>query len=1514
MKNNLLIFIFICFGHTFFSQQVINHHVPFNTSNQNMWGPNWSPFSIDQEITLFNVPWNTSFNTGNAMIGQVAGFSFGAGLQGSISGVIGSKISLLGFTSGTLDVDYPIDATINTPTDNTYDQGDTVTVATSYTLDPSAEITSYYPSAGEAKWDVYFQLGASASGTICVFSCATFPIIPAFNTGLVNINIVTANANGVSMLSGLGIGPLFSQPFLPYPLPEALGDYGLSGEITIPYVNTASSINGTQLDACGDSTYFNLNLNVFDLIGAMNIPYVSAIMANLAGTANFGIAEVSWNFFDASFDANITNNQCFNFDPTVYVSFAFPVPVSYRIVNPSNNTAGPWATSSIINFPVGMNLQYKFPCYFETLNITPTYTINGTVTNHTYDVVSFEFLMSALEFGFSIPAVEITPAIYVPEICIPIYYPCGAYWFGINWCSTQACTPSFTIPAIGWPGYTFSVGPVWSTSIPIGSFSYDWFNQTWSLGGFQAYSFSSFSMTANVLSATATSTNVSCHGGSDGSVALNFNHVAYPLTYLWTNGSTAPTLSNVTANSYQAQITDANGCQLLTGGIVAQPEYPLLTNLQTTNVSCFNGVSNGAVNAFVSGGTPPYTYNWNNGALTEDLMNIGTGNYTITVTDVNNCTTSNSATITAPSDLVQSASIINVNCVGGSNGAIDVTTTGGVTPYSFSWSTGQITEDIQGLSAGTYTLTITDTNNCTDIQTYVVAEPNTSISLSSNVTNVSCYGGSTGFIDITTSGGTPGYTFQWSANNGIVIPQTTEDVSNLPVGVYTVNATDANGCSSSLTASISQPLQALHSAPQLSHITCFNGTNGAIQPLITGGTAPYTYAWSNATGANILSNVAAGSYSLNIIDANNCSATFNYILSQPNSALSVVLNGSNVLCFGDASGSANALISGGTSPYILSWSNGSTNTSIQNILAGTYNISVTDSQGCLESQSITITEPAAPLNVSTLSTMVDCFGNQSGSIDASITGGTAPYSSVWINQNSQIFASSAEDLSFVGIGNYLTIVTDSQGCVDSSAAIITQPAALSISNSTLHVLCYGDNTGSVNANVSGGTLPYTYAWSNGALTEDLNTIPSGSYTLTVLDANGCTETMNVEVIQPIAPLSIITESTYINCFGLSTGSANATAVGGTAPYQYTWSNGGITSSISDVPAGVYSITVTDYHGCTAFSGANVMQPLQALNLSVNVTEPTCYGYSNGNIEMTITGGTQPYYFNWGNENNILLNNPSERLDSIAVGTYLFVITDDRGCVVDTIVQVNEPTPLNIGIQTTDALCYQGASGLVDLTVTGATPPYQFNWNDGQFLTEDLSNLSAGNYMVQITDNQGCIDSIAGVVNQPDSILISTEIINVSCVDQEDGAISLTVNGGISPYSFAWSSGENVPSISNLMAGYYFSTITDDNSCIATITVEVLPSTIPCVNPVNTFTPNGDLYNDTWVIDNMYLYPKASIQVFNKWGNLVFRSEGLYTPWDGTYNNNPLPSEVYYYIIELNDPTTSKLTGTLTIIR
>jgi hypothetical protein len=402
--------------------------------------------------------------------------------------------------------------------------------------------------------------------------------------------------------------------------------------------------------------------------------------------------------------------------------------------------------------------------------------------------------MSALAFGFEIPAVQITPAIYVPSICIDFWYPCGAYWFGIDWCSSTQCTPSFTIPAIGWPGVTYSIGPLWSTSIPIGSFSYDWFNQTWALEGFQAYAFSPFSMKANVLSATGTATPVACFGGNDGTVNLTFNNVAYPLSYQWTNGATTASLNNVAANAYEALIVDANGCQLLTGATVTQPQQALSVSLLSTDVSCNTGTYNGTIDATIAGGTLPYTYSWNNGNTSEDVANLSTGNFSVTITDGNGCTTAANTTINAPSDILQTASVGTIDCFNGSNADIFVNTQGGSLPYQYAWSNGAATEDLVNVIAGNYTLTITDANNCTDIQTYTITQPNAPLQLSAVLTNIPCYNASTGAIDITVSGGTASYTYQWTNVNNVLIPVTTEDYTNIPAGSYTITVVDNNGC------------------------------------------------------------------------------------------------------------------------------------------------------------------------------------------------------------------------------------------------------------------------------------------------------------------------------------------------------------------------------------------------------------------------------------------------------------------------------------------------------------------------------------------------------------------------------------------------------------------------------------------------------------------------------------------------------------------------------------------------
>ncbi|TNE77931.1 MAG: hypothetical protein EP333_00270, partial [Bacteroidetes bacterium] len=640
------------------AQQLVNHHANFVTDSVNMWGPSFSPITLDQTITIFDVPWNVNFNTGNSGIFSIAGFDFGGALSGSFSGVIGSEIRIEGFTTGEVDVHYPVDIELDMPTDLSYDQGDNVTIQTSYTVEPGWELETRYPSAGEFFWDLYFRMAAQASAQLCFFGCTTFPIIPAFDTGVQTLNLVTISGSGASTGGTTGVwylgpadplGP--DQPPAPatgglFPYAKPPGDasgqvgidwipwqvhlgafpadlpdvgFGLSGSITIPYVETSPGLNGTNIYACGDSTYVNLNVEIFQLIGNIlsyvpgPVGVVGEVLSNLSGSQSLGIAEIEWNFFSASFDANITNRQCFAFTPKIYGKFQFPTPVSYTVTTPPpGSVTVSSGYSSIINMEIGNNLNYKFPCYYDSLAITPTYTIDGIFRNHTYDSVSFDFLMSAFAFSFTVPAVTVIPGFTIPSVCFPVPYPCPTWSNPFKWCTTTVCTPEIVVPPIGFPGWSLSVGPLWSTSIPIGYFTYDWFDETWSLEGFTPQTFSPFAMRARRISASATATNVSCFGGSNGAINVTVNQVtpATPFTYTWTSGQTTEDLANIPAGPYEVSIYDANGCQMFTGATVTEPQL-LEVSYTKQDKSCGGPVNDGSIDVDVIGGTAPYSYSWN---------------------------------------------------------------------------------------------------------------------------------------------------------------------------------------------------------------------------------------------------------------------------------------------------------------------------------------------------------------------------------------------------------------------------------------------------------------------------------------------------------------------------------------------------------------------------------------------------------------------------------------------------------------------------------------------------------------------------------------------------------------------------------------------------------------------------------------------------------------------------------------------------------------------------------------
>jgi len=1556
-----------------FGQQIVNHTVNFDSGTQNMWGESWSAFSIDQEITLFDVPWNTSINQN--LITTLAGQSFGFGLDAGFSGVIGSKVSLEGFTTGTVDVDYPINVRLDMDSDLTYDQGDDVSINTSYTVNqPGYAINTLYPSLGEFKWDVYFRMAANASATLCFFSCTTFPIIPSFDTGLQTINLATASGNGATTGGQTGVwwlgagdptNPFAQEPGIagwpyawppqvpPYLTPSSPGNawipwqvhvpafpatfdtpFGFSGSITLPYVNTSTTITGDALQACGDSTYLTASLELFKLLGAILDfspppgPAIGLVLSNLSGSVEVGPAEINWNIFSASIVANVTNRQCFDFTPTVWGRFEYPVPVDYQIYDPVSASLSAMQTSTIVNVEIGQEIRFKFPCYFENINIVPTYYIQGTgnnFSNQTWDEIQFSFDMSALEFGIVVPSVIIIPEINVPEICIPIPYPCPTWSNPFRWCSYTACTPAFTIPAVTFPGVNVSYGPVWSTSIAIGPpISYDWYNNSWNLEGFQEYTFPSFRMRANQLSITNTFTNVSCFGGNDGSINITpststaGSTPATPYTYTWTNGATSQDLTGLTAGPYEVSVIDANNCQLFTGATITEPQQPISISYSSSNKNCNGGLNDGAIDITVIGGTAPYTYAWSNASTSEDLTGIAAGTYTVTVTDSMLCTEVLSVTITEPNVLGQVGAITSVNCNGDADGAIAIDVFGGTLPYSYSWSgpssyTSNV-EDITLLSGGNYTLTITDGNGCVSAQGYNVTEPIAPVNLSISGVDVACKYDSTGSVDLTVAGGTPGYTFQWFTSTGVVLPFMTEDLTGVPTETYSVIVTDANGCTEQISQLVDEPIASLTSTEVLTHINCFGDATGVIDPVITGGTAPYIYTWSNGASTSTISTLIAGTYTLDITDANLCTASFSYTLTEPQAALSVTSIGTDVLCNGENTGFINSTISGGTEPYLYSWSNGASTASIADLIAGVYTLNVTDANGCIDIAVVNIGEPALPLTSLSTVVDVDCYGNNSGSIDLTPNGGTLPYSYVWSNGGSVILNTINEDISNLYADTYTSVVTDNNGCMTTLATIVSEPSApLFIAGIVDDVNCFGLNDGGIDISVSGGTTAYTYSWSNGAITQDITNIIAGSYTVTVTDNNLCTEMITFDVLEPMAPIAIVLTATDVLCNGGSDGIIHSDVSGGTSPYVYSWSNGGLTDEVIGLTAGSYTLTITDAEGCTAFTGAVVNEPAQALTVTSVVTDASCYEYSDGEIVISITGGVQPYYFNWGNQNEILLNNASETLSDLPQGDYFIRVQDENGCIDEQIITVNQPAPYVASSVISDALCFNGNSGAIDLILVGGTSPYSVVWDNGM-TTEDILNVTSGTYTYVATDNQGCEVSGELFIDQPAIIDISEQVTQLTCIDQSDAAIEIFPYGGTEPYTFVWNNGETTQNIANVLSGTYDVMVVDVNGCNQTFVFEIFENEEECIGIPNTFTPNGDNYNDTWLIRNIDLYPNASVKVFNKWGNEIYVSEGVYKPWDGLYNGKPLPSEVYYYIIVLDNEQDNKYTGTITIIR
>ncbi|HXC04728.1 MAG TPA: T9SS type A sorting domain-containing protein, partial [Bacteroidia bacterium] len=672
---------------------------------------------------------------------------------------------------------------------------------------------------------------------------------------------------------------------------------------------------------------------------------------------------------------------------------------------------------------------------------------------------------------------------------------------------------------------------------------------------------------------------------------------------------------------------------------------------------------------------------------------LAAGTYTASVTDSAGCNAMATVTLTQPTVLAIITSTVNSVCNGGQTGSASATVSGGVPAYHYSWSTApaQLTSTATGLAAGSYTLTVTDTNSCVMTGTVTITQPAV-ISMTGSTVSASC-GGSTGSATVSASGGTPAYTYSWNTTPA----QTTATATGLSAGGYSVTITDMAGCSQSFGITVNNTGGATLTS-SFSPASCFTSNNGTATVSASGGTSPYTYSWSTTplqTGATA-TNLTPGNYVVQVADAVGCVSALTVTVGSP-AAIMDSITPVNVSCSGLSNGSATASVSGGTPAYTYSWSTTpvQTTATATGLMAGTYTLMITDAHGCTAGKQTIIGQPVA-LTTSVNSTHTSCSNSADGSATANPTGGTAPYHYAWSTNPIQ----TTKTATGLAAGLYTVTVTDTNGCNVQTSVIVGHPAPIRLSVSTTNASCGNfDGTASVSV-TGGGTAPFTYLWSpTGDMTATSSSLNAGGYIVTITDSSGCTQTDTALVSNSgVGPASI---SVLSGCAGANNGIATVSMASGTAPFMYSWSTTPVQTAgtaISLSP-GNYTVMVTDSTGCIAFGTTTVASPAPLVIDSASIIHISCPTCSNAFATVTVTGGGAPYTYSWSS----VPVQTTATASQLSPGTYTVCVTDVNGCTVCDSVVIDNSTGIEVyaGTLSRMTLYPNPTSGTLNLQIQSA---------------------------------------------------------------------------------------------------------------------------------------------------------------------------------------------------------------------
>ncbi len=973
-------------------------------------------------------------------------------------------------------------------------------------------------------------------------------------------------------------------------------------------------------------------------------------------------------------------------------------------------------------------------------------------------------------------------------------------------------------------------------------------------------------------------TDISCFGDNDGTVTITSLGAIGDATYVLDGTDTQVNngvFTGIGPGAHSVVITDDNACTETINFTINEPIEVIVNLNLDSDVLCFGG-NEGSITATGSGGDGTISYVWSDpaGQVTPTATGLTAGTYTVTVTDGQGCSVTASETVSENPALTVSPSTTPVSCFGGNDGTATVTPAGGTGTYTYAWddASAQNTPTATGLTAGTYTVTVTDSNGCDVTTSGTVIEPLTPVVVTDvSQTFISCFGDNGGIAAATASGGTGALSYAWSSS-----ANTSSIETNLAPGTYTVTATDVNGCSATGSVTIIEHTEVTVMIAE-TNVSCFGGSDGTATATAMGGSPGYTYLWDNPSAqvGVTATGLTAGTYTVTATDINNCTGTASVTIQEP-IGLTIVADSTMVSCNGGADGSASILVSGGTPGYTYAWSDPAAQSTptATGLSTGLYFVTITDGLGCTFVEDILVEEPT-PVSGTTSFTNVSCFQGNDGTASVVATGGTAPYTYLWSDPAGQNGATAVS----LAAGTYTVTITDANLCTATANATIIEPATavnvVSVEQTT--IACSGSNGGAASVIVSGGTPGYTYAWSSGGTTNVELNLPPGTYTVTATDANSCTATGSVTIVE-YAPLSASSSGVDVTCFGGNNGSASVNLVSGGAgngtltDYSYAWSGTVQTGSTAvNLPAGTYVVTISDIAGCTTTNSVTISEPSELIPAATS-GNLSCANTGDGFVEVAASGGTPPYSFQW---NGAAGNSTDAMVTNLNPGNYIVTVTDANGCnaVASTIV---EPViPVSISFNVDDNICFGYSGGLIDVNVDGGTPGYTYIWSTGDTLTTDtLQGLQAGTYDVTVVDANGCEVTGSTNVGQPTPVQFSATAEDVTCFGNMDGEIAIEATGGTYPYTYSIDSVNytGAAGYAGLAPGTYNLNVIDANGCTA-------PSQPITINePAEVFV--GITVDSTML--PLTLGDSVELGVF--WGNTV---GDVQIDWTGLYGSDSL---------------------------